>query len=446
MKYSRIHPLTRSIAAALFLSGTAVCSAFGQGREQKVITADIDNFWIAYDSIRSTTDSLQQLHYIQTLYIDKGTPGLKAFMEAKGYNAEQGLRSIRNYPRFWDSIRPNTQQARAGAKGMEPYLKKLKKLYPALKPAKIYFVIGALQSSGTGLDAMVLVGAEMATGDPETDISEFPQNWQVGLGRYFNSQPFQNIIPLNIHEYVHTQQKGYGNNLLGRSIMEGTADFITELVTGKKMPLPYMVYGAQHEEELKEKFKKQMFAPYINNWFYNLSSAHPDLGYYMGYAICKTYYSNAKNKKQAIREMIELDFTSDKAVEAFLQQSHYFPDAIDKVQLLQAYEGMRPVVSSIKPLVAGDSTVDASTKEICISFSTEMGPTTGVKYGAGGKEQWPLVGKGEFSADRKSCTFKVDLSPGKEYDFIVSEGFMSAEGYPLKPFRVRFKTPVENQK
>ena len=42
-------------------------------KDQKVFTADIDNFWIAYDSIQSTKDSLKQIEFIQTLYIDKGT-------------------------------------------------------------------------------------------------------------------------------------------------------------------------------------------------------------------------------------------------------------------------------------------------------------------------------------------------------------------------------------
>ena len=54
--------------------------------DQRVFTSDIDRFWIAYDSAQTTTDSVQQLHYIQTLYVDKGTPGLKAFMELRDYS------------------------------------------------------------------------------------------------------------------------------------------------------------------------------------------------------------------------------------------------------------------------------------------------------------------------------------------------------------------------
>jgi hypothetical protein len=56
---------------------------------ENVITTDIDNFWIAYDSIVSTTDSATQMRYLQTLYLDKGTPGLAAIMEARNYTAAE---------------------------------------------------------------------------------------------------------------------------------------------------------------------------------------------------------------------------------------------------------------------------------------------------------------------------------------------------------------------
>jgi hypothetical protein len=56
-------------------------------KDQKVFTADIDNFWTAYDSIQTTKDSLKQIDFIQKLYIDKGTKGLKTFMAVRNYTA-----------------------------------------------------------------------------------------------------------------------------------------------------------------------------------------------------------------------------------------------------------------------------------------------------------------------------------------------------------------------
>jgi uncharacterized protein YjaZ len=51
----------------------------------------------------------------------------------------------------------------------------------------------------------------------------------------------------------------------------------------------------------------------------NNSKTRPaDLGYYIGYKICESYYRQAKDKKQAVREILET-----KAFTAFLQESGY---------------------------------------------------------------------------------------------------------------------------
>jgi hypothetical protein len=50
--------------------------------------------------------------------------------------------------------------------------------------------------------------------------------------------------------------------LLRQAIKEGACDFITELVIGKLMQNNYIVYGREHETELKEQFK-EMFTPIL---------------------------------------------------------------------------------------------------------------------------------------------------------------------------------------
>jgi hypothetical protein len=225
----------------------------------KVFTSDIDNFWITFDSIQTTKDSLEQIHFIQTLYIDKGTRGLKAFMVARNYNAKLWVDLIRKYPKFWNSIRPNTLTVKSYAAEIEKSIAKLQSLYPELKEARMYFTVGGLRSGGTTMNDMVLIGAEIATGNASTDVSEFPNKWLEGV---FKNQQADNLVALNIHEYVHTQQKGNSRVLLGQAIKEGACDFITELVIGKLLPNNYLVYGREHEAELKEQFKPEMFTDY----------------------------------------------------------------------------------------------------------------------------------------------------------------------------------------
>ncbi|HEX2533949.1 MAG TPA: hypothetical protein VHK69_09455, partial [Chitinophagaceae bacterium] len=168
-----------ALVAFVFLTFSAMTA--GQKTGQKVFTSDIDHFWTAYDRCQTTTDSLQQLHYIQSLYIDKGTEGLKAFMKARDYTAERYVSLIRKYPKFWNSIRANTLSVKSRSGEIEQSIRKLKVLYPGLREARMYFTIGGLRSGGTTMNDLVLVGAEIATGNASTDVSEFPDKWLEGV-------------------------------------------------------------------------------------------------------------------------------------------------------------------------------------------------------------------------------------------------------------------------
>jgi len=305
----------------------------------------------------------------------------------------------------------------------------------------MYFTIGGLRSGGTTTQDMVLIGTEIATGNPATVVSEFPDQWLAGV---FKEQSPENLIPLNIHEYVHTQQKGKSQNLLAQAIREGSCDFITELVMGQPLHTSYIKYGNEHEVPLKEKFKQEMFSKAFSRWLYNSSHAEAvaDLGYFMGYAICKSYYNQASNKKQAIKEIINLNYSDNKKVEAFLKKSAYYNEPFDKAQLIRDFEARLPLLSTLEPFSNGNTAVDASHNEITLVFSKPMGKGYSLDYGTKGKDYFPITGVTGFSADKKKLTLKMTLQPDHEYEFIVTDGgFKSEDGYPLlKPYTIKFKT------
>lgn len=251
--------------------------------QSSVYTADIDRFWIAYDSARTTADTTRQQQYIRQLYIDPGTEGLKAFMKVRNYDARRWVMLINKYPRFWTSIRPNTLQIKNKVPAIEAAIGRLKALYPEMKPARMFFTVGALRSGGTTSKDMVLIGAEIATGDKNTDASELG-GWLNGV---FKAQDLSNIVALNIHEYIHTQEhQNSGKTLLSEVLNEGAADFMAELATGIPNNNAYMIYGRQYAVELREKFKTEMFGASAANWLYNGNKVpHADLGYYIGYCI-----------------------------------------------------------------------------------------------------------------------------------------------------------------
>jgi hypothetical protein len=310
--------------SVLFQFVLVVTPHSGQTQSPKansVFTTDIDNFWKAYDSIVTTDDREKQINFIQALYIDIGTEGLKAFMSARNYSAENYIRLINDYPAFWKSVRKNTLAVKLQVDQIERSVDRFRLLYPSIRPAGIYFTIGGLKSGGTTTENMVLIGAEMAAADTSTDASEL-SNW---LRSVFSSQISGNIVGLNIHEYVHTQQKKKGSSLLAQCLQEGSADFIAELVTRQKNLNDYMIYGQNNESGLKLRFRNEMWRRSISSWLYNgEKSEHPDLGYFMGYTICRAYYNRATDKQQAIKDIIELDYTSKDSVSTFLDKSSYY--------------------------------------------------------------------------------------------------------------------------
>src|SRR5690554_5722835 len=126
-----------------------------QNLNQNVITLDITNWWNAYDKVTSTQDSTLQFKYLDSLYFQKGTVGLDGIRQARNYTPEDYINAINNYPKFWSSIRENTLKANEISSELEDGIKKFKTIYPELKPAKIYFTIGAFRTGGTTIDSLV---------------------------------------------------------------------------------------------------------------------------------------------------------------------------------------------------------------------------------------------------------------------------------------------------
>jgi hypothetical protein len=245
-------------------------------------------------------------------------------MASRGHSAKEHLKDIKEYPKFWESIRPNTEDIKKSVPKIEKVFRKYKKLYPIFKQPEIYFTIGILNSGGTTSSNRILIGSEISCADKNTDASEL-SNWLKNVFRLNKG-----VVAIVAHEIAHTQQNGGdseddGNsNLLGYCIKEGMCDFLAEL-TYQKISSPYMIYGEQHKKMLWTQFQKEMLTKKTDNWLYNGSNAPngvADLGYFIGYEICKSYYKNSKNKNQAVAEMFHLKYDK-KSVMDFLLKSKY---------------------------------------------------------------------------------------------------------------------------
>ena len=316
-----------------------------------IITEDITLFWMAYDSVKNIKDEKIQIETFKGMYNDIGSEGLKSFMKEKNFSAIKQVNLINKYPKFWASIRQRTFIIDAKKPEFEKAILKLKKIYPDLKESKMYFCIGGLNSGGTTQKDKVLIGAEIATGNKNVDCSEFSNNW---LKNTFDSFDDNSIVGLNIHEYIHTQQSlDYESkfSLLGNCIAEGAADFIANLVTKNHFP-HYISYYKNNESKIWNEFQFQKHGNSKSQWI--STGANPnipmdDLGYAVGYTICEYYYRNAKNKNQAIKDIITLNYNDVKATDNFLEKSKY--------EIYLKSKGFVPKKGEIEGYIDDESTI-----------------------------------------------------------------------------------------
>jgi hypothetical protein len=303
-------------------------------------TEDLPRFYQAFDSVLTTTDSLRQIEIIQSLYVDKATAGLKEFMKLRGGNAVEWRKFMIKEKQSLIEKRPWILSAMTQQGIIKKKLRRFKELYPDFRDGDIYFCVGINNSGGTIYDKTVYIGTEVVASKSDNwavfmVLHEFAhtQQWRArNVARFKWMQ--QNAIlnksdTTQAIEYMRTHTQ-----LLGNCLYEGMADFVAELVNevslAKTNPFGHTAFGLKNEQAVWNAIKKELFLPFDDKmgWLYGSSGREingekvRDLGYFVGHQICKSYYNKSKNKKQALKEMLELDLTDENAKQ-FLISSGY---------------------------------------------------------------------------------------------------------------------------
>ena len=273
----------------------------------KFVTSDIDNFWRTYDLAAKETEKAKRIAIFQTEYLDKGSPGLKDFLRLRIKSADALVSTIDRMPNYYASIRPQTLQVQRMEKRMRAAFKKFKSIYPNAVFPDVYFLIGVLNSGGTTGPSGLLIGTEMYGKTAKTPMDELSAWLKVVLSTV------DNVPGIVAHESCHYNQN-YNTapdqrHLLGKSLQEGACDTIGELISGRNINEHLKVYGKTHDAEIWRDFEADMYKPDISKWIYNALNTKDrpaDLGYYMGYLITQAYYRKAKDKRQAVYDILNI--------------------------------------------------------------------------------------------------------------------------------------------
>jgi hypothetical protein len=271
--------------------------------KQIIETSDIENFWKAFDKLKYASNKNDSIKIIQTEYIDISTNFFKEFIKVRNFTAEEYVSLIHKYPKFWSSIRKETEKVNNRKEDIEKILDKYEGEIPNFKRPNVCFAIGCLRTGGTVSENLILIGTEIAASTPETDKSEL-SNWLKSV-----IGTFGDIVSIISHETIHTQQKGNLSNLAEHSISEGVADFLSEKISGFLINKVAYEYGFENDCKLRKEFLQDYSKNKtdISSWLYNGSKSKnrpADLGYYIGYRIAEEYYNKMTDKRKAILDLL----------------------------------------------------------------------------------------------------------------------------------------------
>ncbi|HEX8632890.1 MAG TPA: hypothetical protein VF703_01920 [Pyrinomonadaceae bacterium] len=301
------------------------------------MTSDIDNFWRAFDLARGETDREKRIAIFQTEYLDQGSAGLKDFVRLRIKNAKALVETIDKLPKFYASVRPGTLRVAQMEKKMRRSFHNFKRIYPDAAFPDVYFVIGVANTGGTASGSGLLIGAELYGLTPRTPRDEFPALFKTFFPEATDEKellrlvtkaldtalkPVEKLPFIVAHESCHFNQNyPKQTTVLEKSIQEGSCDLIAELTAGAVINPSLKVYGDRREADLWRDFQAEMNGTDLSKWMYNsftIQDRPGDLGYYVGYKISRAYYLNAKDKRQAIGDVLNIRDFRD-----FLRRSRY---------------------------------------------------------------------------------------------------------------------------
>ena len=206
---------------------------------------------------------------------------MRDFIPGRIMSAEDLATYVNSRRATYDSVRAAKLDVTRAEREIRAAFHKLKEIYPDAVFPDVYFVIGRFNSGGTSTKHGLLIGAEM----------------------YRDPASLPGIVS---HELIHFQQHYDTRKLLEHSFLEGTADFVAELIAGQHINNAAHQYGMAHEAELWAAFRTQFDKTDFFPWMYGRpTDGKPnDLGYFIGYRIAQAYYNRATDKQRAVKEII----------------------------------------------------------------------------------------------------------------------------------------------
>ncbi len=241
------------------------------------VTTDYENFWKAFDKL----DSVSGNPFSE--YLNNASDGLKPFVDY--LNVDSLYQTVLKRKDDYIRSRPVLSGIDGLKKKVQSSYAAMKYWYPKASFPPVYFVVGMYTSGGTASPNGLVIGSEML-------------------------ENLEGLNGLISHELIHYQQSvGGPNSLLKQTLIEGSADFVGELISGDHINMTAVNYGNKNEEALCKEFVSLMLKDDYQDWLYGTSGKDnraKNLGYWMGYKICEAYFNKQEDKLQAISDILNI--------------------------------------------------------------------------------------------------------------------------------------------
>jgi Predicted Zn-dependent protease (DUF2268) len=290
-------------------SATSTASSPASGPLIQIHIEDVERFYKVYDAAggHPTADQLQHD------YLDPGSDGLHHLAQARRVTGVAIAKTLAEHPEIYSDAKRCMAVLPQVRQRLEVLLRKLADLYPEAKFPPVTITVSR--------------GKPVAIGSPDFGV-------QIGLEalcavKWADPNVENRFVRVIVHEFAHVQQAqtlvdDEHPTVLERSLVEGAAEFTTELIYGEPAEVdepPFRERTGGHEKEIETAFVSDESKTDLSAWVDNSTMEKPgDLGYWVGYRIVKSYYQHSPDKRRALREILQM--TDPKA---FLAKSGWYP-------------------------------------------------------------------------------------------------------------------------
>lgn len=287
----------RGITIAYATLGTVALAAgvaTGAVPQVEVRTTDVDLFYRIYDAAGGHPDAPT----LQRDYLDAGSEGVRQFIPQRIRSADALAKAVATQRDVYEKARACAAALPAARARLAGVFRRLAAIDPDATFPPVIVLVGRNTSGGTTGRSGVLIGLEVVC----------RSNW-------LQPDLTDRLVHLIAHEYGHVQQFPAGgedlhpDTVLKQSLIEGGAELVAELTSGEASEAYLQGWTRGHERDIGRAFMADLDSTDLKPWLYNGAGTPDqpgDLGYWVGYCIAKSYYGHARDKRAAMRALLEL--------------------------------------------------------------------------------------------------------------------------------------------